>query len=126
MLQSTFSITLTTLALYQSRSWWFAICSCKPIAGGLLPSLTPLAAAHCHTLLFDTDIENLYEARLVKPLVWSDWFIPLFGFSQWILFVSNLRPIKLYDDTHSVGRAFPLSIQFELSPGQIRTNFKLE
>jgi hypothetical protein len=68
----------------------------------------------------------LYEARLVKSLVWSDWFIPLFGFSQSILFASNLRPIKLYDDTHSYERAFPLSLQCELSPRQIRTNFKLE
>ncbi len=40
--------------------------------------------------------------------------------------ISNLRPIKLYDDTHSYARAFTPSIQFELSPCQIRTNFKLE
>ena len=67
----------------------------------------------------------LYEARLVKSLVWSDWFIPLFGLSQWNPFISNLRPIKLYDDTHSFGRAFIPSIQFGLSFRTIKTYFKL-
>ncbi|MGB2863521.1 MAG: hypothetical protein WBC05_09380, partial [Sedimentisphaerales bacterium] len=43
-----FSVTLTTKALNQSRLRWFATCSCKPVAGGLLPSLTLLAAAHWH------------------------------------------------------------------------------
>ncbi len=45
-LLSTFSVTLTTKALNQSRLRRFATCSCKPVAGGLLPSLTQLAAAH--------------------------------------------------------------------------------
>ncbi|MHC4205421.1 MAG: hypothetical protein ACYSTT_12285, partial [Planctomycetota bacterium] len=35
-------------ALNQSRLRWFATCSCKPVAGGLLPSLMQLAAAHGH------------------------------------------------------------------------------
>jgi len=49
----TFSATLTTRDFDPSRLRWFATCSCKPIAGGLLsllfshlPSPTPLAAAH--------------------------------------------------------------------------------
>jgi hypothetical protein len=54
-----FSITLTTKALNQSRLWWFATCSCKPIAGGLLPSLTPLLR---HT---DVGHPNLLWMRLV-------------------------------------------------------------
>ncbi|MFH1716534.1 MAG: hypothetical protein ABIF19_04220 [Planctomycetota bacterium] len=36
------------MALDHSRLRRFATCSCKPVAGGLLPSLTPLAAAHGH------------------------------------------------------------------------------
>jgi len=27
-------------------------------------------------------LNTLYEVRLVKLLIWSDWFMPLFGFSQ--------------------------------------------
>ncbi len=41
-----FSATLTTRAFDPRRLRWFATCSCKPIAGGHPPSLTPLAAAH--------------------------------------------------------------------------------
>ena len=41
-----FSVTLTTGAFDQRRLRWFATRSCKPIARGQPPSLTPLAAAH--------------------------------------------------------------------------------
>jgi hypothetical protein len=44
------------MALDQSRLWRFATCSYKPVAGGLLPSLTLLAAAHRH---YDTKMSPL-------------------------------------------------------------------
>jgi len=61
MLLSTFSITLTTMALDQSRLWRFATCSCKPVAGGLLPSLTPLTAAHRHNVTWRSQCFSAHE-----------------------------------------------------------------
>ena len=69
LLFSTFSKTLTTIALDQSRLWQFATCSCKPVAEGLLPSLTPLAAVHRHDVTvswrpFSASATNGYECIL--------------------------------------------------------------
>lgn len=48
ILTSTFSLTLTTMALYHSSLRWFTANSCKSAVGGLLPSSTPLATAHLY------------------------------------------------------------------------------
>ena len=46
----------------------------------------------CSSLRISIGHWRLYEARLVKSLIWSDWFIPLFGFSQWIYLSQTCVP----------------------------------
>jgi hypothetical protein len=41
-----FSLTLTTMALYQCSLRWFEACSCKPTSRGLPSSLPHLSVAH--------------------------------------------------------------------------------
>ncbi len=65
-----FSITLTTKALNQSRLWWLATCSCKPIAGGLLPSLTPLLR---HTDICHPSLVWLCDTKASIQHVLGNW-----------------------------------------------------
>jgi hypothetical protein len=55
-----------------------------------------------------------------------DWFIPLFGFSQYVLFFLNLRPINLCDNTHTGKQAFKPMIQFGLSFRTIKNKLQTQ
>ena len=54
-----FSLTLTTLALYQRSLRWFGACSCKPTPGGPPPSLMQL-----RTLITPSALVAHYLAKI--------------------------------------------------------------
>lgn len=118
-----FSITLTTTALNRSRSWWFATCSCKPIAGGQTPISHAASAAHrcryanAHAEL--VAVENLFlsclfcnsTARSNRPprapdRLWRRWL------GNHVVLVSQLL-LKLADLTLRQQLVRALAVSFE-------------
>jgi len=60
--------------------------ACRKIGSTFVYTLFVRFGEECSNIAQEiAPVIEFYVARPVKSIVWSDWFIPLFGFSQWIL-----------------------------------------
>ena len=103
-----FSMTLTTLALYQSSSWLFKACPCRPALEGLPPSLVQLShnfSSYIRTFLCACGA--LYSAQLCLV---SDEFVKVIHlfciFPKVVLAIAKMKLFTCLDGKSSLPNIF--------------------